>query len=52
MDIRLYGKRNWDAIAEVKMMMTKKIMIYLFIYLFYLDIYPPDSQKSEGGANT
>ena len=25
---------------------------YLFIYLFYLYIYPPDSQESDGGANT
>ena len=28
------------------------VFIYLFIYLFYLHIYPPDSQKSDGGANT
>ena len=27
-------------------------IIYLFIYLFYLYIYPPDSQKSDGGVNT
>ena len=26
--------------------------IYHFIYLFYLCFYPPDSQKSDGGANT
>ena len=24
----------------------------LFFYLFYLYIYPPDSQESDGGANT
>ena len=24
----------------------------LFIYLFYLYIYPPDLQESDGGANT
>ena len=25
---------------------------YFFLYLFYLYIYPPDSQESDGGANT
>ena len=24
----------------------------IFIYLFYLHIYPPDSQESDGGADT
>ena len=24
----------------------------MIIYLFYLYIYPPDSQESDGGANT
>ena len=27
-------------------------VFYLFTYLFYLYIYPPDSQESDGGANT
>ena len=28
-------------------------VLFLFIYfLFYLYIYPPDSQESDGGANT
>ena len=27
-------------------------MLQIFIYLFYLCIYPPDSQESDGGANT
>ena len=28
-----------------------KSIFYLFV-LFYLYIYPPDSQESDGGANT
>ena len=29
------------------------VLFYLFLfYLFYLYIYPPDSQESDGGANT
>ena len=30
----------------------KFIFSFLFIYLFYIYIYPPDSQESDGGANT
>ena len=26
--------------------------IHLFLFLFYRYIYPPDSQESDGGANT
>ena len=26
--------------------------MFTFCFLFYLCIYPPDSQKSDGGANT
>ena len=25
-------------------------LFFIFIYLFYLYIYPPDSQESDGGA--
>ena len=28
------------------------IKIGIFLFLFYLYIYPPDSQESDGGANT
>ena len=27
-------------------------MSFSFIYSFYLYVYPPDSQESDGGANT
>ena len=27
-------------------------IFYYFFFLFYLYIYPPDSQESDGGANT
>ena len=27
-------------------------LLYLSIYLFYLYIYPPDSQESDGSADT
>ena len=26
--------------------------VFLFFFYFYLYIYPPDSQESDGGANT
>ena len=29
-----------------------KLKTLFIIYLFYLYIYPPDSQESDGGANT
>ena len=38
-------------IANCTIGRISKIFIYLFIY-FYLYIYPPDSQESDGGANT
>ena len=31
---------------------TRVLYLSQFIYLFYLYIYPPDSQESDGGANT
>ena len=29
-----------------------RFMENLFLFLFYLYIYPPDSQENDGGANT
>ena len=41
---------------KIKLIITHENSIkctqFLFIYLFYLYNYPPDSQESDGGANT
>ena len=33
-------------------MNNKPALVFIFFILFYLYIYPPDSQESDGGANT
>ena len=46
----LRTRRKTPVQNQVK---PKKIFIFRSIYsLFYLHIYPPDSQESDGGANT
>ena len=57
----LIGLANFDAIGAIEKQFLIKLLIKLkkqiakmiyFIILFYLYIYPPDSQESDGGANT
>ena len=35
-----------------QMLLNERIFLFIFLFLFYLCIYPPDSQVSDGGANT
>ena len=42
----------WRYALERKGMKVSRSKFIFFIYLFYLYIYPPDSQESDGGANT
>ena len=62
-DVTEKDKREDQATAEedIKVMRTEmeavnglhlNYYLYLFIFYFNLYIYPPDSQESDGGANT
>ena len=37
---------------STKISIFSKMQKNFIFYLFYLNIYSPDSQKSDGGANT
>ena len=48
-----FPKGSKQALVKNKVYVYKNFQHHIyFCYLFYLYIYPPDSQESDGGANT
>ena len=41
-----------QTVAILTFILDGYFFILLIFFLFYLYIYPPDSQESDGGANT